>query len=484
MSSNNAISILLVEDEDFDVCRVKNTIRFFSERLHIADVVSNGRAALELIHKKADAYDVVILDYQISGGLKGEELIRKIKESDPFIQIIVITKMTINVTDYDFANNLLKAGAFWYCTKYPGNIEEYIYQPTDFLLSLFNAYEKKKLEKHKLKLDRRLMQTVENILESKRLIGESKPMIHLKEFIEKYAKSDVNILISGASGTGKEWVAWNIHLKSRRKFEKFVPINCGSIPHELIESELFGYEKGSFTGANATKMGLFEVANNGTVFLDEVSELSSSAQVKLLRVIQDGEIEKIGRTDSLSVNVRIIAATNKNLAAEVNSGRFREDLYYRLNVVPLDVVPLCQRGEDIMLLFDHFLEYFSRDLDVPVPAVDPKAREILTNYKWPGNVRELRSVVQRLVLNCPEKITAKDVSNPMILPNQVLTKDVSSFEEISTGRVIPLREMERIFRTRYFKYVRSISSSDSNAAEKLGLAPSNFYRMCKELGIK
>jgi two-component system response regulator AtoC len=484
MSSNNAISILLVEDEDFDVCRVKNTIRFFSERLHIADVVSNGRAALELIHKKADAYDVVILDYQISGGLKGEELIRKIKESDPFIQIIVVTKMTINVTDYDFANNLLKAGAFWYCTKYPGNIEEYIYQPTDFLLSLFNAYEKKKLEKHKLKLDRRLMQTVENILESKRLIGESKPMIHLKEFIEKYAKSDVNILISGASGTGKEWVAWNIHLKSRRKFEKFVPINCGSIPHELIESELFGYEKGSFTGANATKMGLFEVANNGTVFLDEVSELSSSAQVKLLRVIQDGEIEKIGRTDSLSVNVRIIAATNKNLAAEVNSGRFREDLYYRLNVVPLDVVPLCQRGEDIMLLFDHFLEYFSRDLDVPVPAVDPKAREILTNYKWPGNVRELRSVVQRLVLNCPEKITAKDVSNPMILPNQVLTKDVSSFEEISTGRVIPLREMERIFRTRYFKYVRSISSSDSNAAEKLGLAPSNFYRMCKELGIK
>ena len=309
-------------------------------------------------------------------------------------------------------------------------------------------------------------------------------MVQLREAIDKYAKSDVNVLISGASGTGKELVAWNIHLKSRRRYEKFVPINCGSIPHDLIESELFGYEKGSFTGANATKQGLFEVANNGTIFLDEVAELSLPAQVKVLRVIQDGEIEKIGRTGTMSVNVRIIAATNKNLATEVNEGRFREDLYYRLNVVPIDVVPLRQRGDDILLLFDHFLEYFSSDLGVANPTVDPKAREILLNYKWPGNVRELRNVVQRLVLNCTEKITAKDVSNPMILHNHILTKDESNFEDMSSGQVLPLREMERIFRLRYFKYVRSISSSDSNAAEKLGLAPSNFYRMCKELGIK
>jgi two-component system, NtrC family, response regulator AtoC len=484
MSTSNTISILLVEDEDFDVSRVKKTIRLFAERLHIADVVSNGRAALELIQQKPDEYDVVILDFQISGGLRGEELIKLIKESDPFIQIIVITKMTINVSDYEFANNLLKAGAFWYCTKYPGNIEEYIYQPTDFLLSIFNAYEKKKLEKHKLKAERRLLQNVESLLESKKLIGESKPMVQLREAIEKYARSEVNILISGASGTGKELVAWNIHLKSRRKYEKFVPINCGSIPHELIESELFGYEKGSFTGAYGTKLGLFEVANHGTIFLDEVSELSPSAQVKLLRVIQDGEIEKIGRTESLSVNVRVIAATNKNLAAEVNEGRFREDLYYRLNVVPLDIVPLRRRGDDILLLFDHFLEYFSRDLGLSVPTVDPKAREILLNYRWPGNVRELRSVIQRLVLNCTDRITAKDVSNPMILPNPILTKDATNFEDISGGQVLPLRDMERVFRMRYFKYVRSISSSDSNAAEKLGLAPSNFYRMCKELGIK
>jgi transcriptional regulator with PAS, ATPase and Fis domain len=404
-------------------------------------------------------------------------------EADPFIQIIVITKMTTNTTDFEFANSLLKAGAFWYCTKYPGNIEEYIYQPTDFILSIVNAYEKKRLEKQKVKSDKRLMQGIEAMLEAKKIIGESKPMVELRETIDKYAKSDANILISGASGTGKELVAWNIHLKSKRKYEKFIPINCGSIPHELVESELFGYEKGAFTGAVSTKQGLFEIANSGTIFLDEVSELPLSAQVKLLRVIQEGEIEKIGRTGSLSVNVRIIAATNKNLAAEVSEGRFREDLYYRLNVIPIDVVPLRQRGEDIVLLFKHFLEYFSNDMGINPPEVEPKAYEILINYKWPGNVRELRNVAQRLVLSGAERIGVKEVSDPTILKNAVLSKEVS-FDEFYNGQVLTLREMERNFRLRYFKYVRSISSSDANAAEKLGIAPSNFYRMCKELGLK
>ncbi|HLP15733.1 MAG TPA: sigma 54-interacting transcriptional regulator, partial [Bacteroidota bacterium] len=330
MSTNTLIKILLIEDEDFDVARVKNTVSVFSDRIGVEDVVSNGKAALELLQTKPEYHDVIILDYQISGGLRGEELIREMKLIDPFIQIIVITKMTINLTDFTFANNLLKAGAFWYCTKYPGNIEEFIYQPTDFVLSIVNAYEKKKLEKQKVKSDKRLNRNIEAILASKKIIGESAPILHLKASIDKYAKSDVNILIAGGSGTGKELVAWNIHLKSKRRYENFVPINCGSIPHELIESELFGYEKGSFTGASGAKSGLFEVGHNGTIFLDEVAELPPTAQVKLLRVIQEGEIEKIGRTGSLAVNVRILAATNKDLAAEVNAGRFREDLYYRL----------------------------------------------------------------------------------------------------------------------------------------------------------
>jgi DNA-binding NtrC family response regulator len=484
ISNNSHINILLVEDEDFDVRRIKNTISYYDTRIKVLDTVSNGMAALDLVSSNSDKYDVVILDYQISGGLKGEELITKIKECDPFIQIIVITKMTINITDYNFANNLIKSGAFWYGTKYPGNIEDYIYQPTDFILSIFNAFEKKKLEKHNLKSDKKLKQNIFNLLEMKKIIGESKPIVQLKDTIERYAKTDVNILVNGPSGTGKELVAWNIHLKSKRKYDNFVPINCGSIPAELIESELFGYEKGSFTGANSNKQGLFEIAHNGTIFLDEVAELPLPAQVKLLRVIQEGEIEKIGRRQKLSVNVRIIAATNKNLTNEVNNGRFREDLYYRLNVVPIDIVPLRQRGDDIILLFDYFLQYFSQDLDVEIPKVEDKAKEILLNYKWPGNVRELRNVVQRLILNCHGTINAKDISNPMILRDHGIVKEETDFNDLYQGQVLQLKEMEKIFRKKYFQYVRSISSSDSGAAEKLGLAPSNYYRMCKELGIK
>jgi two-component system response regulator AtoC len=484
IANNSHINILLVEDEDFDVKRIKNTISYYDTRIKVLDTVSNGMAALDLVANNSDKYDVVIMDYQISGGLKGEELIIKIKECDPFIQIIVITKMTINITDYNFANNLIKSGAFWYGTKYPGNIEDYIYQPTDFILSIFNAFEKKKLEKHNIKSDKKLKQNIYNLLEMKKIIGESKPMIQLKDSIERYAKSDVNILVNGPSGTGKELVAWNIHLKSKRKYENFVPINCGSIPAELIESELFGYEKGSFTGANTNKQGLFEIAHNGTIFLDEVAELPLPAQVKLLRVIQEGEIEKIGRRQKLSVNVRIIAATNKNLTNEVNNGRFREDLYYRLNVVPLDLVPLRQRGEDIILLFDYFIQYFSQDLEVEIPHIEDKAKEILLNYKWPGNVRELRNVVQRLILNCHGTINAKDISNPMILRDHGIVKEETDFNDLYQGQVLQLKEMEKIFRKKYFQYVRSISSSDSSAAEKLGLAPSNYYRMCKELGIK
>ncbi|MGA7720270.1 MAG: sigma-54 dependent transcriptional regulator [Ignavibacteriaceae bacterium] len=484
ISNNSHINILLVEDEDFDVRRIKNTISYYDTRIKVLDTVSNGMAALDLVSSNSDKYDVVILDYQISGGLKGEELITKIKEYDPFIQIIVITKMTINITDYNFANNLIKSGAFWYGTKYPGNIEDYIYQPTDFILSIFNAFEKKKLEKHNLKSDKKLKQNIFNLLEMKKIIGESKPIVQLKDTIERYAKTDVNILVNGPSGTGKELVAWNIHLKSKRKYDNFVPINCGSIPAELIESELFGYEKGSFTGANSNKQGLFEIAHNGTIFLDEVAELPLPAQVKLLRVIQEGEIEKIGRRQKLSVNVRIIAATNKNLTNEVNNGRFREDLYYRLNVVPIDIVPLRQRGDDIILLFDYFLQFFSQDLDVEIPKVEDKAKEILLNYKWPGNVRELRNVVQRLILNCHGTINAKDISNPMILRDHGIVKEETDFNDLYQGQVLQLKEMEKIFRKKYFQYVRSISSSDSGAAEKLGLAPSNYYRMCKELGIK
>jgi DNA-binding NtrC family response regulator len=483
MITEKKIKILLIEDEDFDVNRVKNTIRLFGDQLELTDVVSNGADAIEIIRAK-DNFDIIIMDYQIAGGLRGEELIRKIKEADDTIQIIVITKLTINISDFNFAKNLVKAGAFWYCTKYPGDIEEYIYQPTDFLMSILNAYEKRKLELHRRNSNLKLIKNVEDILFSKRIISASESMEKLKKDIQRYAESDINILISGASGTGKELVANNIHYRSKRKFENFVPINCGSIPADLIESELFGYEKGAFTGANIAKIGLFELANNGTLFLDEVAELPLNAQVKLLRVIQDGEIEKIGRTKRIKVNVRIIAATNKDLEKEVEEKRFREDLYYRLNVVPVYIKPLKERVEDIEVLVRHFIEVYSFDIGKVIPTIDKEVLDELNSYNWPGNVRELKNVVQRLIFNCGNHISKEDLDFALIRRGKNQIKDSNAVYFADPMNIEPLKIVEKNFREKYFRYVRNHSSSDAEAAAKLGLAPPNYHRMCRELGLK
>ncbi|PJA95891.1 MAG: sigma-54-dependent Fis family transcriptional regulator [Ignavibacteriales bacterium CG_4_9_14_3_um_filter_34_10] len=483
MITEKKIKILLIEDEDFDVNRVKNTIRLFGDQLELIDVVSNGADAIEIIRAK-DNFDIIIMDYQIAGGLRGEELIRKIKDVDDTIQIIVITKLTINISDFNFAKSLVKAGAFWYCTKYPGDIEEYIYQPTDFLMSILNAYEKRKLELHRRNSNLKLIKNVEDILFSKRIISASESMEKLKNDIQRYAESEINILISGASGTGKELVANNIHYRSKRKFENFVPINCGSIPADLIESELFGYEKGAFTGANVAKLGLFELANNGTLFLDEVAELPLNAQVKLLRVIQDGEIEKIGRTKRIKVNVRIFAATNKDLEKEVEEKRFREDLYYRLNVVPVYIKPLKERVDDIEVLVKHFIEVYSFDMGKVIPTIDKEVLDELNSYNWPGNVRELKNVVQRLIFNCGNHISKEDLDFALIRRGRNQIKDSNAVYFADPMNIEPLKTVEKKIREKYFRYVRNHSASDAEAAAKLGLAPPNYHRMCRELGLK
>ncbi|HEX2866376.1 MAG TPA: sigma-54 dependent transcriptional regulator [Ignavibacteriales bacterium] len=486
MISNSLIRVLLIEDEDFDVRRVQNTVRPFEEKIHISKIVSNGKDALEILRDKEEKYHVVIMDFQIAGGLMGESLIQKIKELDSSIQIIVITKMTINLTDFNFANKLLKAGAFWYCTKYPGDIEEYIYQPTDFVISIFNAFEKCLLERERNKSNLKLKRSIDDILNQKKIIGESTLMTKLKEDVLKYSQGNVNILIKGDSGTGKEIVAFNLHYNSPRRFENFVPINCGSLPNDLIESELFGYEKGAFTGADKKKPGLFEIANNGTVFLDEITELPLSAQVKLLRVIQEGELEKLGRTEKIKVNVRIIAATNRNIEDEVRAKRFREDLYYRLNVVPISVPPLKQRKSDIPLLIEHFMNRMSIEMGKEKPVIDQSAWEILLDYDWPGNIRELINVVQRFFFMDEKQITYLQAK--LVIGNFDLNHDVqrglAGIEFFTEGEVIPLKQMEKMVREKYFTFVRENSSSDTEAAKKLGLAPPNYYRMAKELGMK
>ncbi len=481
MTKPSPINLLLIEDEDYDVARVRNTIQQFRERIQLRDIVSSGSEAVELISANPDHYDVVVMDYQISGGLSGENLIRKIKSLSPTAQIIVITKRTINLNDLEFANRLIDSGAMWYCTKYPGDIEDYIYQPTDFVLSIFNAYEKAQLERDKNRSTNRLRQNIADAINARRIVGESPPMKALRQRIRQCANMDANVLIFGASGTGKELVAANIHYRSERSLEQFVPVNCGSLPDDLIESELFGFSKGSFTGAATAKKGLFEVAHKGTIFLDEVAELPLAAQVKLLRVLQNGEIDKIGRTGSLKVDARVIAATNKDLEVEVREKRFREDLYYRLNVVSINVPSLKERPDDIPDLLQHFLEKYSRKMGNITPVIQPTALDTLKRHQWPGNVRQLENLAQRLLFEgnriVDEAIMSKVLGLSTLSPaNTTLNWDPNN--------IMPLREIEEATRREYFIFVRNHTESDAEAARKLGLAPPNYYRMSKKLGLK
>jgi len=481
MKTGSKINILLIEDEPYDVSRVKRTLEPFEGQITIKKVVADGQSALNYITESNDDIDVVIMDYQIAGPISGEQLIRRIKSINPFVQIIIITKMTINVTDFDFARRLIEAGAVWFCTKYPSDIKEFIYQPTDFLLSIFNAYERKRLKMEESVSKRQLNLNINNILNDKKIVGESAIHSQLMRQIEKAAQQDATVLICGASGTGKELVAIHIHYLSKRKFENFVCINAGSIPNELVESELFGFTKGSFTGATGHKKGLFEVADKGTVFLDEISELPIGAQVKLLRVLQDGEIDKIGRTERVKVDVRVIAATNVNLENLVAEKKFREDLYYRLNVIYIYVPPLKERREDIPALTKYFIEKFSTQMSLEKPAVGEDAIAALMSYEWPGNVRELQNVIQRLLISCENEITAEDVKNILGTKRESIVNGPGFW---FGDTILKWKEMETIFKIKYFNYVRGKAKSESEAARLLGIAPPNFYRMCSKLGLK
>lgn len=479
------INILLIEDEEFDANRVKNTLKIFDDKLVIKKIFSDGRSALDELRKNKLLYEVVIMDYQIIGALSGEALIKKIKEIVPEIQIIVITKKTVNITDFEFANRLIEAGAMWYCTKYPANISQYIYQPTDFILSIINAYEKRKLEIEKRKSFSKLKLSVDEILAGKQIIGESEAIKKMMRQIEKAARQEATVLIYGASGTGKELVATHIHYLSARKYEKFVRVNSGSLPKDLIESELFGYEKGAFTGASGSKIGLFEAADNGSLFLDEIGELPPSAQVKLLRVLQEGEIDKIGRTSSIRVNVRIIAATNKDLFQEMKNKRFREDLFYRLNVITIRVPLLKERKMDIPRLVRFFLAKYVDEMSLEAPLVSENAMRFLVDYDWPGNVRQLQNVLQRALFLADRRIEAEDIQNALGGAFEEAEQDLS-YDGINWENYNSLswREMERGLKKSYFKFIRNKTASDTEAARKLGLAPSNYYRACKDLGLK
>ncbi|GAM09259.1 transcriptional regulatory protein ZraR [Geobacter sp. OR-1] len=352
---------------------------------------SDGQDALEKI--EMNDVNLVITDLMMPR-VNGIEFIKKLKAMRPEIVTIAYSAFA----NSEMTANLLKAGAFFYLEK-PFNLEE------------LETHVRRGLEHHSLQNQSfRTKPCIKNRILLNNIIGESDKMLALFELIEKVASSDSTVLLQGESGTGKELVARAIHDLSNRRQKNFVPVNCAAIPDELLESELFGHVKGSFTGAIATRIGRFEMADKGTLFLDEIGDMKPSLQVKLLRVLQNRELEPVGSTTTKKVDVRIIAATNQNLEKLVTTKEFREDLFYRISVIPIVLPPLRERKGDIPLLVNSFLERFSTNRHQKVKGIDTAALNLLKNYDWPGNVRELENLIERMViLKGSGTITANDL---------------------------------------------------------------------------
>jgi two-component system response regulator PilR (NtrC family) len=338
----------------------------------------DGKEALNSL--KARPYDLVLSDIRMPG-VDGMEVLNRAKENSPGTIVIMITAYGST----ESAVEAMKRGAYDYITK-PFQVDE-------IKLIIRKALEKKTLEEENIQLRKEL----ESKYQFGNLVGNSPGMLKVYDLIQRVKDTRANILISGESGTGKELVAKAVHYNSPRKDKSFVTINCSAIPETLMESELFGHMKGAFTGAFSNKQGLFEAAEGGAVFLDEIGELSPSLQVKLLRVIQDRIFRRVGGTEDIEVDVRIITATNKNLEEEVRQGGFREDLFYRLNVIQIKIPPLRERREDIPVLARHFLDRYSRELGKGIKKISEEAMGRLVNYSYPGNVRELENIIERAV---------------------------------------------------------------------------------------
>jgi two-component system response regulator PilR (NtrC family) len=350
--------------------------------------------------------------------MDGIAVLERIKEIVPETIVIMITAFAST----DTAVQAMKKGAYDYITK-PFKIDE-------VKLIIRNALEKKALEKENILLKR----LVETTYSFDKIIGQSPKMLAIYELMEKVAPTKTNILITGESGTGKELVARAIHFNSSRKDKAFVTLNCGAIPENLLESELFGHVKGAFTGAMYNKRGLFEVADGGSILLDEIGELPLSMQVKLLRIIQDKEFIRVGGTEPIKVDVRIVSASNKDLEEAAREKRFREDLYYRLNVIQIKLPLLRERKEDIPVLAKHFFKKYVQELDKDITDISPDAMKLLVNYDYPGNVRELQNIIERAVaLETNNTLTAENLESYMDEQRGIKSIDESIFDIPSEG---------------------------------------------------
>lgn len=374
-------TLLIIEDDE-KMRRLLDLI--LTQEGYRVDAVTGGREGLQRLEQSPSGrYDLIVTDLQMPE-MTGMDVLEHIKKVYPEIPVLIVTGYGTVKT----AVEAMKKGALDYITK-PIDNEELKYVV------------KRALETQRLYIQHKhLNQGLQERFSLNRIIGNSDPMRKVKDLVNQVADTDYTVLITGESGTGKELIARAIHYTSRRARYPMVTINCAAIPETLLESELFGYEKGAFTDARSPKPGRLKIADGGTVFLDELAELSPMTQAKLLRVLQEKEIEPLGSTKTVKVDIRIIAATNKDLYEEVKKGRFREDLYYRVNVFPIHITPLRERKEDIPLLLDFFINQYNRELGKWIKGFSLEALEILQDYSWPGNVRELENLVERMMILC------------------------------------------------------------------------------------
>jgi len=378
--------ILIIEDEAA-IRRVLKKIISEENEAYQVEEAEDGLVGIEMISKSD--YDLVLCDIKMPK-MDGVEVLEKAKKIKPEIPIVMIS----GHGDLDTAVNTMRLGAFDYISKPP--------DLNRLLNTVRNALDRKELIVENKLLKKKVSKKYE-------MIGNSEAISHIKTMIEKVAPTDARVLITGPNGTGKELVAHWLHEKSDRTKAPMIEVNCAAIPSELIESELFGHVKGSFTGANKDRAGKFEAANGGTIFLDEIGDMSLSAQAKVLRALQENKISRVGSDKDIKVNVRVIAATNKNLTKEISEGKFREDLYHRLAVILIEVPALNERRDDIPLLINFFAEQVASEQGTAVKSFSKEAVKLLQNYNWTGNIRELRNVVERLIILGEKEVSENDV---------------------------------------------------------------------------
>ena len=379
------MKILVIDDER----AIRNSLKeILMDEGYEVDTAEDGPSALEAAGK--ERYDVIFCDIKMTG-MEGTEVLTKLREEGIDSAVVMIS----GHGDIDTAVDCIKKGAY-----------DFIQKPLDLnriLITIKNATDKANLENHVKILKKKVY--------GKQMIGESKAIQHVKEIIKKVAPTDARVLITGSNGTGKELVAQSLHQQSDRSAMPYVEVNCAAIPSELIESELFGHEKGSFTSAIKQHKGKFEQADKGTLFLDEIGDMSLAAQAKVLRVLQEKKLSRVGSDKDITVDVRVIAATNKDLLKEIEKGNFREDLYHRLCVIPIHVPSLDERKEDIPLLVDYFVEQSCAESGKSIVKFTPEAIEALQKRSWPGNIRELQNVVERLLILGGNPVSAQDVED-------------------------------------------------------------------------